>query len=469
MSINDVDDLARDVELQIPAQRLADTYLVTLPWWVAILFVQLLGNMMGFPLLAMSDAIISLLAILLGIPLAIGLRRANVASNLLIIGMIIALWGFFSFFLWQYWDTWAAFFLVLSPDGWLALAVVGLFWTVIMAWASYTFWESFLAALRQRGGVLSNAPLRISLRSWHAFFSMPRHIRVFPLWRRLLIFLASGLSAAYLGMFLAFLFEGYDNPRELLQQSLGGICSDLGPIERLECGNKVVERFDTQLVQSGFLQLVIVLTGMHLPAYLARRLSRTSFITVLEQADQKAILYLRPFSTDEHRLASGFRTLAARVFNIGQSLARTLESVIVEELQYRGPVVAIGDPGRRELHRGALREYFADDSWQDAVEEQIKAAQLIVLVFEDRDAIWWELAKIFETDAVDQTIILFSEPPSLDLLSKIAGTLCVNLELQEAIAHNLLGWRPIREGLFTTSKIRSYLTYSATLRTLART
>ena len=86
----------------------------------------------------------------------------------------------------------------------------------------------------------------------------------------------------------------------------------------------------------------------------------------------------------------------------------SLEEMLVLNLTYVGPVVAIGDPSQRDAPVGAARWRITDDEWQPFVEEQIRRAGLIIAIgLAETTGLRWEVDAVRRIDgALDKTIFV---------------------------------------------------------------
>jgi hypothetical protein len=109
---------------------------------------------------------------------------------------------------------------------------------------------------------------------------------------------------------------------------------------------------------------------------LARRAS-TPIAQKVNSGDQRRpVLFLRRFCADSK--TSVIRTgkeLSSIWFN-----TRTEEELIAEVMNEVGVCVAVGRPGERMPQLGFSRIYVSDDKWQDTVLEQMRLAQLVILM-----------------------------------------------------------------------------------------
>jgi hypothetical protein len=157
----------------------------------------------------------------------------------------------------------------------------------------------------------------------------------------------------------------------------------------------------------------------------ARRIAMQSADEVVAADSRPPVLFLRSFEEEQVPLSAARLPLLLRGFDPGTEY-RTLEEMIVLNLTYVGPVVAVADPSRGELPVGAARWRVKDEEWQQFVERQIRRAALIVVGVSDTDGLRWEMDALKRTPgALGKTI--FMCPPDVTrnqaLMSDLAGVL----------------------------------------------
>lgn len=125
--------------------------------------------------------------------------------------------------------------------------------------------------------------------------------------------------------------------------------------------------------------------------------------------DESFVLYLRSFEDDSAMAKPEikFRDImtplnAHALFNSGL----TAEEQIVQALAPAGPVVAVGRPGERLPHVGALRMYPAEDSWQRVVLDLMEHARLVVLGVGQGRSLMWEFFQAVQRIHPHRLIIL---------------------------------------------------------------
>jgi hypothetical protein len=128
----------------------------------------------------------------------------------------------------------------------------------------------------------------------------------------------------------------------------------------------------------------------------ARRIALQSADEVVAADSRPTVLFLRSFEEEQVPLTAARLPLLLRGFDPGSEY-RTLEEMIVLNLTYIGPVVAVADPSRGELPVGAARWRVKDEEWQPFVESQIRQAALIVVGVSDTDGLRWEMEALKRT------------------------------------------------------------------------
>ena len=140
--------------------------------------------------------------------------------------------------------------------------------------------------------------------------------------------------------------------------------------------------------------------GSRLPAAIRapKRLGGLSIADVLKRPDDRFLLYLRPFDTDNVILPKPLLPLtpASAAFVHANSFAVRIE----EEADIRtslptaiARLIAVGKPGgSKEALRGGLayRTYLEDSEWQGYVADKIRRAERIVMLVKDSEGVRWE-------------------------------------------------------------------------------
>ena len=151
----------------------------------------------------------------------------------------------------------------------------------------------------------------------------------------------------------------------------------------------------------------------------ARRLALQTAADAVAANARAPVLFLR--SLEEHiPLTAAKVPWFLRVFDPGSEY-KTLEEMIVLNLTYVGPVVAVADPARVEAPVGAARWRLRDDEWRHFVEEQIQAARLIVIGVAQTSGLRWEIEAVRRTPGALDKAIFICPPGTSQNLDVLAG------------------------------------------------
>jgi len=154
-------------------------------------------------------------------------------------------------------------------------------------------------------------------------------------------------------------------------------------------------------------------------ANVVRKLGRRRFLARLADrpiAPTGATLFLRAFRDDQVRIRRASRNLFSLVFDLGRSPA-TLDELMLERLEGRGDLVAIGNPqdrkgSARRSPWGAQRLYVGDAEWQATAASLARAAERIILCIDASDGVKWEIAHVLENGHAAKTLFVLN--PELD-------------------------------------------------------
>jgi len=133
-----------------------------------------------------------------------------------------------------------------------------------------------------------------------------------------------------------------------------------------------------------------------------------------EDASRDDILFLRSFGDD----ALPIRAIDAVLGRLGLLIGyRTrFEQYLANLVQRQQQLIAIGKPGERLPALGAVRTYFVDDEWQDAIDSTVRRVGSIVMVAAGTGGFEWELNLLARTGNLSKTVILI---PPLEMNSGI--------------------------------------------------
>jgi hypothetical protein len=128
-------------------------------------------------------------------------------------------------------------------------------------------------------------------------------------------------------------------------------------------------------------------------------------------------LFLRAFRDDQVRIRRASRNLFSSVFDLGRVPA-TLDELMLERLDGRGDLIAIGNPrdrqgGARQSPWGAQRLYVDDAHWRETVTMLARDADRIVLCVDASDGVRWEIAHVLQSGHAGKTLFFLN--PSLDV------------------------------------------------------
>jgi hypothetical protein len=126
-------------------------------------------------------------------------------------------------------------------------------------------------------------------------------------------------------------------------------------------------------------------------------------------------LFLRAFRDDQVRIRRASRNLFSIVFDLGRVPA-TLDELMLERLDGRGDLIAIGNPQDRkgaapQSPWGAQRLYVDDAHWQETVTMLARDADRIVLCIDASDGVRWEVAHVLKSGHANKTLF-FLNPAS---------------------------------------------------------
>ena len=131
-------------------------------------------------------------------------------------------------------------------------------------------------------------------------------------------------------------------------------------------------------------------------------------------------LFLRAFRDDQIRIRRASWNLFSLVFDLGR-LPATLDELMLERLDGRGDLIAIGNPqdrkgAARRSPWGAQRLYVEDAHWQETVTMLARDADRIVLCVDASDGVRWEIAHVLQGGHANKTLFFLN--PSLDIRTR---------------------------------------------------
>ena len=131
-------------------------------------------------------------------------------------------------------------------------------------------------------------------------------------------------------------------------------------------------------------------------------------------------LFLRAFRDDQVRIRRASRNLFSSVFDLGR-VPGTLDELMLERLDGRGDLIAIGNPqdrkgAARQSPWGAQRLYVGDAHWQETVTMLSRDADRIVLCIDASDGVRWEIAHVLQSGHANKTLFFLN--PSIDVQTR---------------------------------------------------
>lgn len=157
-----------------------------------------------------------------------------------------------------------------------------------------------------------------------------------------------------------------------------------------------------------------LLTQCHRPAAWCVRQGRRHGTTDFAlKADPESILLLRSF--DDDRLTLRSTLLGGGIVSPSLPSGRVrFEEFLVWILKLFGPVVAIGRPGEGLPELGAVRTYWSDDQWQDAVRQTAMRCGGIVLIAGSSEGLKWEMERLRAWGLLPKTLVVLPPDPDND-------------------------------------------------------
>jgi hypothetical protein len=154
-----------------------------------------------------------------------------------------------------------------------------------------------------------------------------------------------------------------------------------------------------------------------------RHLGKQHFVQRLAELEISPIgstLFLRAFRDDQTRIRRASRNLFSFVFDLGRVPA-TLDELMLERLDGRGDLIAIGNPqdrkgAARRSPWGAQRLYVDDAHWQETVTLLARDADRIVLCVDASDGVRWEIAHVLQNGYASKTLFFIN--PSIDVQTR---------------------------------------------------
>jgi hypothetical protein len=150
-----------------------------------------------------------------------------------------------------------------------------------------------------------------------------------------------------------------------------------------------------------------------------------------------------PVSTDEFTSTEQRPVVYLRSFDDDQSAARIRGKLTEEEhlalvLKQIGPFVAVGRPGESLPELGASRVYLGDESWQQAVDQLLRSARLVLIRTGSTTGLGWEVERAVRVLTPERLVLLVDS--SRELTGVLARIRTVHPHVRPRIR---MGWRSI--------------------------
>ena len=131
-------------------------------------------------------------------------------------------------------------------------------------------------------------------------------------------------------------------------------------------------------------------------------------------------LFLRAFRDDQVQIRRASRNLFSSIFDLGR-LPSTLDELMLERLEGRGDLIAVGNPedrkgAARQTPWGARRLYVDDAHWHETVTMLARDADRIVLCVDASDGVRWEIAHVLQSGHANKTLFFLN--PSVDVQTR---------------------------------------------------
>lgn len=149
----------------------------------------------------------------------------------------------------------------------------------------------------------------------------------------------------------------------------------------------------------------LVITLMAFAVVGAMHYLQPNIDTLLASDTRPPIVYLRSFADDRSSFSGWMPNYSAQMALLDYSL----ESRLAHYFSRSGPFIAIGKPGDKSIHLGAIRAQLSDSEWQDKVIDWLDRAQLIVVMVGTSKWLAWELDQILSRGYASKSMVLLPD------------------------------------------------------------
>lgn len=171
----------------------------------------------------------------------------------------------------------------------------------------------------------------------------------------------------------------------------------------------------------GFMIEILGLTvlGASVALYrFARRISMSRPSPMVLADQRPSILYLRSFADDKLRLRVAPFARPSLLERLSSRRKQGFEEIMAEELRQYGPLVAVGEPGRRLAPIGFVREYLPDADWRRHVQQRMYHSGVIIVTVGRSRGLEWEIQELIHTGAWRKVVFVFPPVDAPDILQR---------------------------------------------------
>lgn len=174
----------------------------------------------------------------------------------------------------------------------------------------------------------------------------------------------------------------------------------------------------------------------------------------LLRADPRApVLYLRAFKDDAAMSGVTFRELY-QPFITGRELSE--EEQLATVVRDIGPLIAVADPGAPFQNVGAAKASYADDEWQESVQQLLAEAGLVLIRVSPTDFVYWEIEQAWRIAGSEKTIFLFgSRSAAVDFKQRFEALTGLSVNIMPKLSADSAGSVGLAVRLSADGDVRS--------------
>jgi hypothetical protein len=183
------------------------------------------------------------------------------------------------------------------------------------------------------------------------------------------------------------------------------------------------------------------------PYRLVRRISWRRVAGLLAADSRREVLLLRTFTDDAIRLRVHRDADSSLFEHLSLRRRESFEQVVCWVAWRYGPILAVGEPGRRLPPLGAAREFYPDELWQARVARRMQSSRLVLVIAARSPALWSEMGLLHKIGVVAKTLVLV--PPlnerelalRLQVMAAAFGVPTKRLQPRDSSGRYLLAFR----------------------------